>query len=158
MMKTTPRLEHAITKLYLAFHNNMLHPECCKSCAVGNICNNTDTWKYLTEAHGSVELSYLGKLNENFGRKIYGYSPSELLQIEAVFLKGCGYGIPLFRGSKKPKKPTDKDLLFNGLCDTVEFLCKLDHVPNVLDYSRLFEFENDTPKYELPHFVNISLV
>jgi hypothetical protein len=151
-MKTTPRLEQAITKLYIAFHKGLLNPECCKSCAVGNICDNTDTWKYLTEIHGSLKLSYLGKLNENFGRKIYGYSPKELLQIELVFLKGCGYSVPLLRNSKRPEDPTNKDLLFNGLSETVEFLCKLDNVPNVMDYSKLFEFENDTPKYELPNF------
>jgi len=153
-MKTSPRLEQAITKLYLAFHRGALHPECCKSCAVGNICDNTDTWNYLTESHGSLKLSYLGILNENLGRKIFGYSPKELLQIEFIFLKGCGYSLPLGRGSKRPENPTNKDLLFNGLCDTVEFLCKLDHVPNVMDYSKLFEFVNDTPKYKLPHFVN----
>jgi hypothetical protein len=153
-MKTTLRLERAITKLYLAFHKGTLYPQCCKSCAVGNICDNTDTWKYLTDLHGSLQLSYLGKLNENFGRKIYGYSPKELLQIEVVFLKGCGYSVPLMLGSKKPLNPTNKDLLFNGLCDTVEFLCKLDNVPNVMDYSKLFESVNDTPKYELPNFVN----
>jgi len=153
-MKTPSRLERSITKLYLAFHRGELHPECCKSCAVGNICDNTDTWNHLTESHGSLKLSYLGMLNENFGRKIHGYSPKELLQIEVVFLKGCGYSLPLVRGSKRPKNPTDKDLLFNGLSDTVEFLCKLDNVPNVMDYSKLFEFVNDVPKYELPHFVN----
>jgi len=151
-MKTTPRLEHAITKLYIAFHNDMLHPECCNSCAVGNICNNADTWKYLTDLHGSLELSYLGKLNEDFGRKINGYSPKELLQIEVVFLKGCGYEVPLI-SFKRVKNPIDKDLLFNGLCDTIEYLCKLDDVPNVMDYSKLFEFVNDKPKYELPYFV-----
>jgi len=153
-MKIPTRLEQAITKLYVAFHSGALHPECCNSCAVGNICDNTDTWKYLTESHGSLELSYIGKLNENFDRKIHGYSPKELLQIEVIFLKGCGFSVPLVRGSQRPKDPTDKDLLFNGLCDTIEFLCKLDHIPNVMDYSKLFEFENDSPKYELPQFVH----
>jgi len=152
-MKTAGRLERAITKLYVAFHSGALHPECCKSCAVGNICDNTDTWNYLTETHGSLQLSYIGRLNENFGRKIHGYSPKELLQIEAVFLSGCGYDLPLVRGSKRPENPTNKDLLFNGLSDTVAFLCKLDLVPNVMDYSRLFEFENDRPKHQLPQFV-----
>ena len=118
------------------------------------MCDNTDTWNYITETNGSLKLSYLGILNENLGRKIFGYSPKELLQIEFIFLKGCGYNLPLVRGSKRPENPTNKDLLFNGLCDTVEFLCKLDHIPNVMDYSKLFEFVNDTPKYKLPHFVN----
>lgn len=153
-MKTSVRLENAITKLYQAFHSDALQPECCKRCAVGNICDNSDTWKYLTEAHGSLKLSYLGSLNENFGRKVYGYSPKELLQIEVVFLKGCGYTVPLSYGFKRPKSSIDKDKLFDGLCDTVQFLCQLDGIPNVMDYSKLFEFENDRPKYELPQFVH----
>jgi hypothetical protein len=152
-MKATTRLEQAITKLYVAFHNGLLNPECCNSCAVGNICDNTDTWKYLTDTHGSLKLSQLGMLNENFGRKIHGYSPKELLQIELVFLKACGYDLPLVANSKRPDKPINKDILFNGLCATVELLCILDNVPNVMDYSKLFEFENDNPKYELPQFV-----
>lgn len=151
-MKTSPRLERAITKLYTAFHKGELHPECCKSCAVGNICDNTDTWNYLTEVHGSTQLSYIGMLNENFGRKIHGYSPSELLQIEVEFLKGCGYSVPLVRGSKRPKDPTNKDVLFNGLCSTVAFLCKLDNIPDVMEYSRLFEVENNEPKHPLSDF------
>lgn len=153
-MRTTQRLDRAITKLYTAFHNGDLHPECCKSCAVGNICDNTDTWNYLTEAHGSLKLSYIGLLNEQFGRKIFGYSPLELLQVEAVFLQGCGYSLPLVRGSKRPENPTDKTLLFKGLCATVDFLCQLDNIANIMDYSKLFEFENDQPKYRLEHQIN----
>ena len=153
-MKTSKRLEHAITKLYVAFHNNSLNPEYCKSCAVGNICDNTDTWNYLTDAHGSLKLSYIGVLNENFGRKIHGYSTKELLQIEIVFLKGCGFSVPLTLHSKRPENPTNKEQLFNALYATVAFLCKLDNVPNVMDYLKLFEFENNTPKHQLPEFVN----
>jgi len=153
-MKTPERLEQAITKLYVAFHNGTLNPEYCKSCAVGNICDNTDYWNYLTESHGSLELSYIGKLNENFGRRVYGYSPKELLQIEIVFLKGCGFSVPLTLKSKRPENPKDKDLLFHGLNATIAFLCKLDNIPNVMDYSKLFEFENNLPKYQLPTFVN----
>jgi len=152
-MKTTSRLEQAIIKLYAAFHEGTLNPECCCRCAVGNICDNTDTWKYLTDSHGSLQLSYIGKLNENFGRKIYGYSPKELLQIEVVFLKGCGYKVPFARSSKRPNDATNKDRLFNGLCKTIEFLCALDHVSNVMDYSKIFEFEKDTHKDALAHFV-----
>ncbi len=151
-MKIPQRLEQAITKLYNAYHDGTLHPEKCKSCAVGNICDNTDTWNYFTDQHGSMKLSYVGRVNEALGRKHYGYSPKELLQIEAVFLKGCGYGIPICYGSERPENPTEKDLLFNGLCDTIAFLCELDHVPNVMDYSKLFEVENDAPKYALPDF------
>ena len=61
--------------------------------------------------------------------------------------------MPLTLHSKKPEFPRDKDLLFLGLHTTIEFLCKLDNIPNVMDYSKLFEFENDVPKYKLPEFV-----
>lgn len=147
---TTPyRLEQAIKKLYTAFHNDTLHPECCKSCAVGNICDNTESWKYLSDTHGSVILNYVGRVNEAFGRKINGYMPSELLQIEAVFLQGCGYSLPLKRKSARPKDPTSKEVLFNGLCAVIIYMCALDGVDNVMDYSKLFEFENTEPAHNL---------
>lgn len=139
-MKTSKRFDHAISKLYEAFHNNTLNPECCKQCAVGNICYNTDTWRLLTSAHGSVELSYLGELNEAFGRKIAGYSPKEILRIEAVFLTACGYELPFTHISKKPEKPISDDLLFKGLTATVNYLCQLDGIPDIMDCSKLFDF------------------
>ncbi len=143
------RLEKAIQKLYVAFHNDQLHPECCQQCAVGNMLDNKDAWKHLSDAHGSLHLNYLGLVHQNLGRKFNGYSPMELLQIEATFLKGCGYSLPLNYKGKKPKNPKSKEVLFNGLCDTVAFLCRLDDVDNVMDYSKLFEFENDKPRYNL---------
>lgn len=147
-MSSSFRLEQAIQKLYVAFHKNELHPECCKQCAVGNILDNTDSWKHLSDDHGSIELNYLGKVHESFGRKFNGYSPLELLKIEVVFLKACGYKLPLHHKNKKPKKSTSKDALFNGFSAVVEFLCELDNIPNIMDYSKLFEYKNDTPKYQ----------
>jgi len=141
-MKISERLENAVNKLYVAFHNNLLNPECCKHCAVGNICGNTDSWKHLTDTHGSVVLNYVGRVHEGLGRNFYGYSPMELLQIEATFLRGCGYTLPLNQYTKKPSNPTSKETLFKGLCAVVEYLCRLDGVNNVMDYSKLFEYEN----------------
>lgn len=148
-MNTTRRLDQAISKLYNAFHHNELHPECCQQCAVGNILDNKDAWKHLSDDHGSLHLNYLGIVHQNLGRKFNGYSPMELLQIEATFLKGCGYSLPLHYKGIRPKNPTNKDILFNGLCETVALLCELDHVDNFMDYSKLFEVENDRPRYEL---------
>jgi hypothetical protein len=148
-MKLSQRLEFALFKLYKAFHNNELHPEICTKCAVGNICNNSDSWQYFTDFHGSVVLSYVGLVNQNFNRKFHGYSPLELLKIEAHFLAGCGYELPLNGKNKKPKNPKDKAVLFNGLCEVVRFLCELDNVPNVMDYTRLFEYKDEKPKYSL---------
>lgn len=145
------RLEKAIGKLYDAFHNNILHPECCKSCAVGNILDNKDSWKHLSDDHGSLRLNYLGRVHQGLGRRFNGYTPQELLQIEATFLAACDYELPFHHKHRKPKNPTDKDLLFNGLCAVITLLCEMDQVPNVMDYTKLFEFEvvNNLPKYEL---------
>lgn len=150
-MKTSYRLEKAIEKLYLAFHNNELHPECCKSCAVGNILDRTDAWKHLSDVHGSTQLNYLGKVHQNLGRRFNGYTPYELLQIEATFLTACDYELPLQRDRHKPSNPQDKNLLFNGLCEVIKLLCQFDGVPNIMDYTKLFETENDKPKYQLVH-------
>lgn len=144
-MTTSFRLEQALKKLYVAFHNNTLHPECCRQCAVGNILDNREDWKYLTDHHGSMELNYIGKVHEVLGRKFNGYSPSELLKIEAVFLKACGYRLPLIHSNKNPKNITDKDVLFNGLNEVIKFLCKLDGAKNIMDYTQLFEFTNNKP-------------
>lgn len=140
-MKISSRFDQALDKLYLAFHSGQLNPECSKQCAVGNICDNTDSWKNLTDRHGSTQLNYVGLVNEAFGRKINGYLPSELLRIEAEFLKACGYSIPLDHRGKRPIDPTSQETLFKGLCATVSFLCRLEGIADVMDYSELFHFE-----------------
>lgn len=139
-MMTTKRFEKAVTKLYKAFHDDKLNPECCKQCAVGNICDNFDAWRYFTDSHGGTTLNYVGKVNEAFGKRINGYLPSELLKIESVFLSACGYSLPVTTHSMKPLKPVSKDLLFQGLEAVVGFLCKLDNLPNVMDCSSLFDY------------------
>jgi hypothetical protein len=77
-MKVTSRLESAIQKLYIAFHNGTLYPECCKQCAVGNILDRKDFWKHFSEDHGSLKLNYIGTIHQNLGRRYKGYSPEEL--------------------------------------------------------------------------------
>lgn len=147
-MNIPTRLEQALIKLYNAFHNNKLNPECCTACAVGNILDNHDSWKHLSNEHGSLQLSYVGRVHQNLGKKFNGYSPKELLQIETVFLKACGFQVPLNHYNKKPLNPTNKEVLFNALCVVVAFLCKLDNIPNVMDYSKIFEYENDSAIYK----------
>ncbi|MGC1204833.1 MAG: Na(+)-translocating NADH-quinone reductase subunit F [Flavobacteriaceae bacterium] len=148
-MKTSRRLDSAIKKLYNAFHNNELQPECCKQCAVGNILDKTDSWKHLSDSHGAIELNYIGKVHQTLGRKFNGYSPLELLKIEATFLEACGYKLPLYYKNEKPQNTTNKDLLFNGLSEVIKLLCEFDNVSNIMDYTKLFEFDDNTPKYEL---------
>ncbi len=143
-MKFPTRLENAINKLYKAFHNDMLIPECPNQCAVGNVCDNRDFWKGFTDEHGSAQLNYVGKVNELFGKRYYGYSPLELLRLEQEFLKGCGFQIPLDVKKNGPQKNVSKEVLFDGLCASVSYLCTLDKVPNVMDYSRLFDYRSSS--------------
>ena len=98
-MKTPKRLEHALIKLYNAFHNN-------------------------------------------------DYSPLELLTIERLFLEACGFKVPLCHYNPKPTDVTNKDVLFHGLSAVVAYLCQLDGLSNVMDYSKIFEYEDNLPKYK----------
>ena len=148
-METPKRLEQSLIKLYEAFHNNQLNPEDCAACAVGNILDNHDSWKHLSDEHGSLKLSYVGRVHQNLGRRFNGYTPLEILQIEKTFLEACGFVTPLCHYNLKPINPTDKELLFKGLSAVVAYLCELEQIPNVMDYSKLFEYTGSTPKYNL---------
>ena len=148
-MKTPKRLEEAIIKLYKAFHNNTLDPEDCAACAVGNILDNHDSWKHLSNDHGSLQLNYIGTVHQKLGREFNGYCPMELLKIEKTFLEACGFKTPLCHYNQKPQNPRHKETLFIGLSAVISYLCKLDDVANVMDYSKLFEYENDEPNYKL---------
>jgi hypothetical protein len=130
------RFETAINKLYRAYHNKTLNPECCKQCAVGNILDNNDSWKHLSDEHGSLKLNYVGLVHQRIGRTFNGYTPQELLLIEATFLENCGFKIPLFYQNEKPNM-VEGDLLFDGLCAVIELLCRLDSIPNILDYKNM---------------------
>jgi hypothetical protein len=148
-MKTTKRLENALIKLYNAYHNNRLNPEDCTACAVGNILDNHESWKHLSDQHGSLKLSYLGSVHQNLGRKFNGYTPQELLQIEKTFLESCGFTTPLRHYNQKPINPRSNEVLFKGLCAIVALLCQLDDIDNVMDYSKIFEQEKGVPTYHL---------
>ena len=141
-MITSSRFDRAIRKLYTAFHGNTLHPECAMQCAVGNICDKTDTWKHFSNEHGTTHLNYVGRVHESLGRKINGYAPSELLMIEAAVLEGCGYDLPLRSGNKRPELPLDQDILFQGLCKAIAVLCELDHLPQLMDVHELLKYQS----------------
>ena len=142
-MDLPSRLEQSLTKLYTAFYNDQLDPENCCHCAVGNICDNVDAWKHFTDIHGSVKLNYLGRLNEEFGKRINGYTPSELLSIEAVFLKACGYTLTSRNRLLKPAPIIDNEMMFKGLCAAVDYLCRLDGVKNVMEQYKKFDWTAD---------------
>lgn len=140
MNTTSKRFDEALKKLYAAFHNKTLNPENCKQCAVGNILDNNDNWRHMTDLHGSNRLNYVGLVHQNLGRRFNGYSPIELLKIEASFLEGCGYRLGKTY-CHKPDYYKNQDILFNGLNAVVATLCELDGVKNVMDCSSLFDYE-----------------
>ena len=153
-MKTTYRLEQALIKLYNAYHNNRLNPEDCTACAVGNILDNHDSWKHLSNQHGSLVLNYVGRMHQNLGRKFNGYTPQELLKIEKTFLEACGFKTPLCHYNKKPLNSRSKDTLFKGLSAVIGTLCQLDQIDNVMDFSKLFKQEDGEPVYHLQTFLS----
>lgn len=143
-MKLPIRLENAITKLYTAFHSGKLTSEDCEMCAVGNMCNNDATWwNKIQSARPNTGGSYNSKLNlpldfepqETESMKQTGYSGTELARIESLFMLETIV--------------ETKETQFKGLCAVVEYLCELDKIQNVMDYTKLFETENNEPKYQL---------
>ena len=136
-MKTTERFDKAVTKLYNAFHNGELNAVDCKACAVGNICDNTGEWRCYARFDTCDRRIIIS--SEILPKKIskYGYNKRELATIEMLFLKACGF-----------KKGIDEEQ-FNGLCAVIEYLCELDNIPNVMDYTKLFETKDNKPKYQL---------
>ena len=141
-MEHSNRFTQAVTKLYNAFHKGELRASDCTKCAVGNICDNTSGWAYLSKSFGS------GLLSENeeeiaigieFTHET-GYSPLEIVTIEKVFLDGCEWNGFNYN---------NQDNQYRGLCAVIEYLCELEGIPKVMDYSKLFETENSEPKYKL---------
>lgn len=152
-MKLPIRLENAITKLYTAFHSRVLESMDCSMCAVGNICDNNYDWNIAIRTDVSLS-SYSGitKINSrninlcfmNETIKKSGYSVKELAEVELLFITKS-----LIETGKETKETQ-----FKGLCAVVEYLCELDNVPNVMDYTKLFETENNEPKYQLTNQLN----
>lgn len=133
-MKTTKRFDKAVTKLYNAFHNGTLNWVDCRQCAIGNLCNGDKKW-YLVLNSGIVNLqNYVGEAKKIIDNT--GYNPYELAEIEQIFISYA-----------KGKGQTEENL--KGLCAVVEYLCELDNIPNIMDYTKLFETENNKPKYSL---------
>lgn len=146
-MKKTERFDNAVTKLYNAFHGNQLNAFDCEACAVGNICDNTDEWSQYTGNAITVDSDRIVRTVYAYPEKrlpyeYNGYNQDELFEIESHFLKN-------FIGEDHESGKSNKEAQFKGLCAVVEYLCKLDNIPNVMDYTKLFETENDKPKYQL---------
>lgn len=102
-MKLSQRLDAALLKLYKAYQDNALHPEDACRCAVGNILNQTDSWKHLSNLHGSLQLNYIGLVHEVLDKKFGGYKPSELMAIEKAFWRDADTKLLWLPSRKNPK-------------------------------------------------------
>lgn len=92
-----------------------------------------------------------------------GYSIDEIIMVEKVFLNAMGiYSLQRsdiseaydkmlenaqLLGDEQSREALD-NINFQGLCAVTEYLCKLDNVPNVLDYTNVFKRENNEAKYK----------
>lgn len=150
-MKTTERFTKAVTKLYNAFHKGELDAMDCKHCAVGNMCDNSKGWV------GSHFIGSKTRINMFFENKT-GYSPEELRNVELYFIYGgLNKRLPPFINDISNEevmngdfsKEKQKEIQFKGLCAVIEYLCELDGIPNVMDYTSLFEFDENGAKKEL---------
>ena len=150
--KTTPRFDRAVTKLYTAFHNGELDAMDCKHCAVGNICDNRNDWRYTGFYVGAPkEDAILFNLNPDKVVSESGYSVVELANIESIFMFGkipnqerkWYKDLGLSGWSAKDINYDNKENIFIALTRVIEYLCELDNIPNVMDYSKLFEYEGD---------------
>jgi hypothetical protein len=146
-MKTTERFEKAVSKLYNAFHQNRLNAYNCSACAVGNICGGNE-WVETEVMYSRDLVSLEGIKNFVDTPNILNtnYSALELAQVENLFM----FGSRLEYGCKDIFTSSDKkERQFQGLCSVVEYLSELDNIPNPMDYSKLFETENESAKYQL---------
>lgn len=146
MKNTSERFNNAITKLYNAFHNGLLDSYDCSHCAVGNICGNKSEWARLRIFGGDdfIEEPYkdvysLSEYAEGLDLvSKTGYTGFEVIEIEKIFLRYVPFDLRI-----------NKDAQFKGLEAVVEYLCELEGIENVMDYSKLFEYtEENKPVYE----------
>lgn len=143
-MKHSERFTNAVTKLYNAFHENRLDAGRCEACAVGNICDNNQLWAGMVISHTDGRYD-LKKGDTMPVIKNTGYSAFELAKIEQIFLKSTGY---------KSRVHNKKENQFKGLFAVIEYLCELEGIPNIMDYTCLFETADDQPKHQLQEVFN----
>lgn len=142
-MKTTKRFENAVMKLYNAFHENRLNAMDCTACAVGNLVGHGNWFgcRFEDEDINNPTVDKKTLHFFDFAVNKSGYSEKELSELEYIFLKEWE--------KSKTIDGRNKDVQFKGLCAVVEYLAELDNIPNPMDYTKLFETENEQPKYEL---------
>lgn len=138
-METTERFEKAIRTLYTAFHNETLNYGSCSACAVGNMLGHS-SWRGGSGMHYIAFKGGLRKIRLN-GKNNSGYSLEELSEVERLFI--------LAHKKSYANDENLKEEQFNGVCAVIEYLSKLDGIPNPMDYTKLFEYTEEGAVHEL---------
>ena len=143
-MKTTERFDRAVKKLYTAFHEGTLNAFDCKHCAVGNIVG-TDNWDgHIAERRDGMLVEIWSYDECIINLPIWcEYSGYELFQVEKLFLKAH------MGRYDDADQSINKEQQFKGLCAVVEYLAELDGIPNPMDYTKLFEYNQEGAVYQL---------
>jgi len=143
------RFTDAVSKLYNAFHENRLNALDCKACAVGNILSNKNEWQ---DVFCAGVIKPFPTSNGISLIRDSGYSIKELFEVEHIFV----FGMMSHENKDSPRWAAwglndinNKEYQFKGLCAVIEYLCELDNIPNIMDFTSLFETENDKPVKEL---------
>ena len=145
-MKHSERFTKAVTKLYNAFHAGELEALDCGACAVGNICNNSTAWPNAGKFYDN-SFSYASPSQTRYAKQVIersGYSIEELIQVELLFIEAASLSVVV----------ESKESQFKGLCAVIEYLCELEGIPNIMDYTCLFETADDQPKHQLQEVFN----
>jgi hypothetical protein len=92
-MKNEKLFQSSIKKLVIAFMKGELNATICTACAVGNICNNNESWADIRDVNTFKEVTACSSYLEKQALKCIqksGYSFEELMKIEKQFLIGVG--------------------------------------------------------------------
>ncbi len=148
-LKAPERFENAVTKLYEAYHNGNLQKANCSCCAVGNLLNGYIGW-YEIFCDGRIRIKKESLYKEEIEKiEITGYSWREMAMVEKLFELNTIYdhfkhGVGRVYLSDEYVNITPeqyKQDQFKGLEAVVIYLCKLDNLPNIMDYTSLFSTE-----------------
>lgn len=134
----TERFNNAVTKLYTAFHEGTLDYGLCQKCAVGTILGH-GTWLFNSPSTIWARMKGRELTDMTLRNNNSGYNLKELVKVEKVFILAF----------KNSKNPSNKESQFKGLCAVIEYLAKLDNIPNPFNFDNLFNQDKEIASLEL---------
>ncbi len=134
-MKTTKRLTKAMTRLYNGFHKGKLYAGSCDSCAVGNMVGGKANWYFALRVYTKAFKNHSYDIFTPLGLEQIretGYSINEIEKIENIFERTVRHNAFQHKQTKEGQ--------FKGLEAVIKYLCELDGIDNVMDYTKVFDY------------------